>query len=94
MKTYNIEISEGEYIDREAIKNIRLKQTNPDEEIQIIPENIELYDALYDVNNAMYPLHDILVKTKDIELKAYLAEVILKLNAMRARLKNDEKTYA
>ena len=89
----SIEITEAEFTDRMAIQNLKLFYQ--DSEFRFEPqENLELYQMLFDVHSAMYPLHDILVRTKNIELKAYLGEVILKLNGIRAKLKGDSRTYA
>lgn len=88
MKT--IEISDEEDIDRVTI--IAVKETYS--KIKQLGGNFDdQFLNLYDVHSAMYPLHDILVRTKNIELKAYLGEVILKLNGIRAKLKNDVRTY-
>ncbi len=84
MKT--IEITEEEYTDRLAVEAVKSGAVRPEEHT--------LFQELYDVHKSMYPLHDVLVETKNIELKAYLGEVILKLNGIRAKLKNDRRSYA
>src|SRR3990167_10043653 len=92
----NIEITEEEYLDRLAIHNVK-ETYNPKEgflAVERLEEGTKFYNMLFDVHSAMYPLHDILVRTKNIELKAYLGEVILKLNGIRAKLKSDSRTYA
>ena|SRR3990167_10116142 len=88
----SIEITTAEFTDRMAIQNLKLSYQ--DSEFREPQENLELYQMLFDVHSAMYPMHDILVRTKNIELKAYLGEVILKLNGIRAKLKGDSRTYA
>jgi len=88
----SIEITTAEFTDRMAIQNLKLSYQ--DSELREPQENLELYQMLFDVHSAMYPMHDILVRTKNIELKAYLGEVILKLNGIRAKLKGDSRTYA
>ena len=91
----NIEITEGELIDRIAIQNVKADNGySGDGGYDNTYKNSELFKMLYDIHSAMYPLHDILVKTKNIELKAYLGEVILKLNGIRTKLKGESRTYA
>ena len=90
----SIEITEEELIDREAIQNVKAHYQSETPPVLNGKSSILVYEMLYDVHSAMYPLHDILVKTKNIELKAYLGEVILKLNGIRAKLKGDSRTYA
>ena len=89
----NIEITEEEYLDRQAILNVK-ETYKPEKGFIAVEGDIKLYNMLFDIHSAMYPLHDILVRTKNIELKAYLGEVILKLNGIRAKLKSDSRTYA
>ena len=91
MKT--IEITDEEYLDRIAVHNVK-EYYAPGKGSEAVEGDLELYHELYTVHYAMYPLHDCLVATKNIELKAYLGEVILKLNAIRAKLKSDSRTYA
>ena len=70
----NIEITEEEYLDRLAIHNVK-ETYNPKEgflAVERLEEGTKFYNMLFDVHSAMYPLHDILVRTKNIELKAYL----------------------
>src|SRR3990167_513994 len=84
MKT--IKITEEEYTDRLAVEAVKGGAPRPEEHT--------LFQEFYDVHRSMYPLHDVLTETKNIELEAYLGEVILELNGIRAKLKNDKRTYA
>ena len=81
-----IKISEEEYTDRLAVEAVKGGASRPEEHT--------LFQELYDIHKSMYPLHDVLTRTNNIELKAYLGEVVLELNGIRSKLKNENRTYA
>lgn len=95
-----IEITFEELADRIAVLTVKEKYSGRvSEELKrlrkLLPARyLSLVSDLKDIHSSMYPLHDILTSTKNEKLKAYLAEVILKLNGIRAELKNDSRTYA
>lgn len=86
-----IEISEEEFQDRMAVECVKVKHQNGTEPVV---DKTELFKRLYDIHDAMYPLHDVAMRTEDEVLRGRLMKYILELNGLRAKLKNDSRTYA
>lgn len=83
----------------------RIKKYNSIEEldkavIQQVKEHLweftdpePIHKDLYDIHKAMWILHDIVAGSENESLIAIIAKTIIKLNALRAKIKGEKKTY-
>lgn len=85
-----------EIIDKLAIEETKRKYSGNETEHPLglqTKEEVDLYKDLLDIHMAMFPLHDILVDSKNDKITALLAKIILQLNALRAELRGEFRTY-
>ena len=90
---YSIE-EELESLDKMAIERVRHIWLGTNyKEPNLIQAQEKIFKDLFDIHSAMWPLHDILVDSKNDHLTAILAKTILQLNALRVEIKKDKRTY-
>ena len=85
----NIDISHEEYMDRRAVEEVRNFFTGK----AVVQIEDPIFQKLFEIHKIMWPLHDHFMQTDYMPLKAHLAEMIFKLNGLRATVKNENRSY-